>query len=422
MQTIANSQYTEQPQSIDNNNPDDLAYVLSCFLDDDTALKLSRDSNSDKSKSLDTASTLFDKQIRSCSKYVDIINSSVVSLSRCNKHKYCAVCNRSRSNKTYHCVRKHTEKLTNKHPTLKAYSLMLTTGNTVEFSSVNQKLKSFNAAFTRLKSKLKTVVGYIKCNEISESKNKAHVHSHIILLSTDTLHRSDLEKLWIKSLKSKKQSIYIDLNEIEYNSSVIASLVKYAVKAVTDDRNKISDHNLSALVQQLKHTRLISTGGLYKSALKQSKGTPLNPLPQFVYSIDRYTFTSKELPAHNCAQANQDEHLPMDDELDEHLDVNSTGQDQSFDVNLEMDQHLHLDQNMEMEMDQHLHQQPIKNSFWVRKEQDQQQKIKTKKPGLLNKKYRTEHPAQTLDRSSLDLCVHRDVYYDSTNERQLIYE
>ena len=282
-----------------NNQPsrDDLALVLSHFTDNKTACELSDQTNQNKSHSIEVSKFLSNDKISKCSNFIDVVGKSVVSLTRCNQYKFCLICNHKRANQLYYAVKNRTEEIKKDHPKLKAYHLVLTGGVTTEFSSIKNRLKKINEGWTRFKSKLKgSITGYIKCNEISESNNKAHVHSHIIILTNTELYKDNLESIWTKVLKSKKGRIKIDLTPIDCKGESLGSIVKYASKAITDPRNKILNINFKTIADQLINTRLLSTGGLFKGVFKKEEHPAIDVKPQFKFnnSLKAYKFTVQE--------------------------------------------------------------------------------------------------------------------------------
>lgn len=294
---IANNQPNNHAIPDNTGSRDDLALVLSNFTDDETAFNLSDQTNHHKAHSIETSKFLSNDKIKKCSNYIDLIGKSIVSLTRCNQHKYCLTCNHKRSNQLYYAIQKRVDKILQKHPNINAYHLILTGGKTVEFSSIKNRLKKINEGFTRLRKGLEgSILGYIKCNEISESKGKAHPHSHIIILSNTELFRDDLERQWTKILESKSGRIKIDLTQVECKGESLGSLVKYASKAIVDPRNKIQNFNLKTIADQLHKSRLLSTGGLFKGVFQKEARPAINANPQFKFDelSKRYNFTIQE--------------------------------------------------------------------------------------------------------------------------------
>ncbi len=393
-----------------NNQPsrDDLALVLSHFTDNKTACELSDQTNQNKSHSIEVSKFLSNDKISKCSNFIDVVGKSVVSLTRCNQYKFCLTCNHKRANQLYYAVKNRTEEIKKDHPKLKAYHLVLTGGSTTEFSSIKNRLKKINEGWTRFKSKLKgSITGYIKCNEISESNNKAHVHSHIIILTNTELYKDNLESIWTKVLKSKKGRIKIDLTPIDCKGESLGSIVKYASKAITDPRNKILNINFKTIADQLINTRLLSTGGLFKGVFKKEEHPAIDVKPQFKFNnlSKRYKFTVQE--------------KDFKDEFEA---------EESYEDNFETDKSKQLELNLNNQPNPPTKDQSTSKSKSKYKSKPKKQSkqlsfkfIKPPKtPHWVHEIKQNEHPLLIQAGSGLELNKIQDVYYNRTEENKII--
>ncbi len=198
--------------------------------------------------------------------------------------RLCPVCQWRRS-LMWHCkALKIIPKVLEAYPTYRWLFLTLTAKH-VPVSELRIELKHLNESFKRL-SKLKDfpAEGWIKCVEVTHSKTTngyAHPHFHVLMIvkssyfGTNYLSLEKWRSMWEKSARLDYRC-QIDITTFKHSKEcldgtknltrMLCETIKYQVKE--SDLTRDSEWTLE-LTEQLKGTRVISTGGILKPYFRE---------------------------------------------------------------------------------------------------------------------------------------------------------
>ena len=156
--------------------------------------------------------------------------------------------------------------------------LTLTVKN-CEIFDLSKTLKDMNSAWNRLRLRKEfgVVRGFIRATEVTKSNLMAHPHFHVILAvngsyfkSKNYLKQKDWQKLWKESCRLDYDPV-VDVRKIKVKEGVMETrAIIETLKYTTKVSDLLEDKGwFLCLSDQLKNKRFLSTGGCFKSILKE---------------------------------------------------------------------------------------------------------------------------------------------------------
>lgn len=200
----------------------------------------------------------------------------------CHQMKACPICQWRRSLMLKAKFYSNIEKVIADHPTVRFIFLTLTVKN-CEIKELRKTIQWMNKSFinmTKRKFFQRDIKGFIRNVEVTRNSDNetAHPHMHIILAVSPTYFKSGhyiTKDSWAQFWKESLNVDYTPVCDVrictdQNKNKAIKELLKYPVKEADIDTTSKWFYDY---VQQTRHLRFISTGGILKDVIKDGKVT-----------------------------------------------------------------------------------------------------------------------------------------------------